>query len=284
MLGSGEFLDPKPDKSVYQPENWKKLSEAQKWRYLTRHDKVALYYPGVTLEPKEKKNITYPSRTHVGLFGRRGFGKSSFLESCLHIFKGLQFPEFYRQGPSDESFTVKRDVAEISRALSLVDFPGLLNLGDDWIRSVLAEVENIKNRKDVPHSNFDQPEPAGPGAVSRQRIKLQAALVFWDSEADDYERLMPLLDALHNLMGERPLVILTKIDKVPPETWQNMQKAMEQYFNCPVFAVANYTYHSTEENPRMNAIFCEVLAQAVLRADKFVVHWQKTHKQVCEFQ
>eukprot|EP00741_Cyanophora_paradoxa_P000129 tig00000057_g124.t1 len=248
---------------------WNKFTETQKWRRLTRFDKVKLYYPGVTMEPKDKQRISFPNRVNIGMFGRRGFGKSSFIESALHIWQNLPFTQFYRQGPSDESFTRKRDVAEVNPYFALVDFPGMLNMGDDWVRSVLIEVEDMHRRNQACKSKFIEDPLELKG---RRYVKLQGAIIFWDAEAEEHQRLVPLVAALEGLMGKRPVVVVTKIDKLDHATVKRAINGVYEACKCPVFGVANYTYDSQDDDPDMNGRFADVLACVLKRADRCVVY------------
>jgi len=243
-------------------------SDTEKWNRLNSLDKVKYYYPGVTLNPSERRGVACPPRVYIGLFGRRGFGKSSFMESCLHVWQNLQFSEFMRSGPSDESFTTKRDVAEISTKFSLVDHPGMLNMGDEWVRTVLKEVEETATDLINKATHFVADVVKG----KRIRLNLHGCIIFWDAEAEDWERLRPLCDALYDLTGERPVVVITKIDKVSPEFCKDLLDNVRRITRCPVFGIQNYTYDSTEDDPGRNQKLADVLVVALRLADKNIVN------------
>eukprot|EP00741_Cyanophora_paradoxa_P015977 tig00000042_g15423.t1 len=243
-------------------------ADHEKWNTLPSMQKVQLYYPGVTLAASEKRSVAFPKMVYIGLFGRRGFGKSSFMESALHVFKNLDFSQFFRSGPSDESFTQKRDVAEISPCFCLVDHPGMLNMGDEWVRGVLEEVE--EQPADMIARSIHKLADAVKG--KRVRLNLHGCIVFWDAESDDYDRLRPLCDALFDLTGERPVVCMTKIDKVAPEHTRDMLDNIRRITRCPVFGIANYTYASSQDDPTMNQRIADVCSVALRIADKNIVN------------
>eukprot|EP00741_Cyanophora_paradoxa_P002938 tig00000655_g2852.t1 len=244
------------------------LKDYAAWQQLHPVDKIKYYYPGVSMHPRERLNIAMPSRAFIGLFGRRGHGKSSFMDSCVHIFRGLFFQEFIRGGKSDESFTTKREDAEISQKVSLVDHPGLLNFGEEAIRTTLESVKEEENWVDKKiHKVVDKVQG------KRNRFRIQAAIIFWDAETEDEPaRMMPLINGLSGfLCGEKPIIVVTKIDKMPSAQARAALERVTAATGCQAFPIANYTVNSVSDDPKMNQQFCVILAAALASADRAAV-------------
>lgn len=236
--------------------------------------KVLTYYPGRTLNPHARKGLKMRAATRIVLLGKRGHGKSAFIDTLDHIINRVQFQQFLRQGKSDDSFTFplrSREVLSESVILGqgkieVLDTAGLANFRGSSVSVVDKELAAEDEA-----GFFDSVARFFQG--SEVFLDVDATIVVWrgDLPIDEISGMQELVSCLRKITQKPPIVLVTFAEKIEEahgsEGKMQIQSLIEGKLQGTSVFITNYTKASTQDNPETNHEALRALLLALAQAD-----------------
>ncbi|XP_069838306.1 uncharacterized protein [Dendropsophus ebraccatus] len=242
-------------------------------------DTLSSYKPGST------RNLQGHGfkRVCLQLFGPKGHGKSSLINSCLCVVHNLPFTNDAGAGTTAESFATARIEYKLTDTVYIVDNRGLNRLTKDERLELSAQFRNLRSTTPVDwefelERTVNQLEDRWNNHCTDFIVPVFVHSVDFGSRiniagtVNRNTEIVPFLRDAFEITGIFPIVVLTKIQA------QNIDKAVntvEELGSQHIFSLDNYTTTNSVRNMETDSKVLSFLHMCLQEADRGI--YKKQH-------
>ncbi|KAM4024363.1 uncharacterized protein ACNLHF_025257 [Anomaloglossus baeobatrachus] len=219
---------------------------------------------------------TQPGKEQLNLqlFGMPGHGKSSLINTCLHIVQRGAFMNVAGSGKSNYPITMERKEYELTPKVFITDNRGVSKMSPEEQDEMAAQMGQMRSNNMV---KWDRSFREKLDLIHRQysdRPKEITVPVFvYSAESllttERYAEIEPFIREAHKITDIYPIIVLTKVTSRTTMV-ADCHPLFKNFGAIKIFQVENYTVEKHEHNPQTQAEILRFLDTCLHEAEESV--------------